>query len=90
MPLFVFISGYFTKVDKTNKIFFKKLLRLLETLVVFNVLFHAMDIIRLDFSFLWTLTPSWILWYILSLIYWRLFVKFTPPPHTRLQVVVNH
>lgn len=79
MPLFVFVSGYFTRRYEDRKVFWVKIIKLFETLVIFNLLFHIPQIKHCDFSFIWSLVPSWILWYLLSLIWWRIALKFTPP-----------
>lgn len=73
MPLFVFISGYFTSSNKakiTNSI-----LRIAETYFVFQC-------IRLCISDNWSfsniITPQWTLWYLLSLCFWRMLVLILP------------
>ena len=79
MPLFVFISGYFSKQEKSKRVFFEKMLKLFETLIVFNVILRFFDFIHTDFTLVWLLIPAWILWYLLALIYWRGFIQITPP-----------
>lgn len=74
MPLFIIISGYFTKLQDGAKVR-KSILKLLETLLIFNVLHIVIryfagnlkgDIVSI------LLEPQWSLWYILSLIWWKL------------------
>ena len=65
MPLFVFVSGYFTK----NKKVVRGILRLLETYVVYQLikgLLGSHSIMEM------LVEPRPMLWYLLALIYWRL------------------
>jgi len=69
MPLFVFISGYFSKdVDKCRKNAVKDLLI---PFIVFNIIWYASVG---DFTFPLYI-PGWTLWYLLSLFIWRLLLK---------------
>lgn len=73
MPLFVLVSGFFSRRDRTNEF------SLIKPLVVFqfiNVI--ILSILGHDFSFTYFLVPYWTLWYLLSLIFWRLMLKYTP------------
>ena len=64
MPLFVFVSGYFTN----NRTVVKGSLRLLETYVVFQLIKG----IWYHYSALWLLImPGPMLWYLIALIVWR-------------------
>lgn len=79
IPVFVFVSGRFSHI-KNRKKYITGIWRLLETYLVFQaircflpLLWHGGD----DFiTFL--ILPQWTLWYLLSLICWRLLVLFTP------------
>lgn len=75
MPLFVFISGYFSKkqplISKQNK-------RLVIIYVTFNTIYILLDITTDNFSMTRLLIPSFALWYILSLIYWRCALSLIP------------
>ena len=79
IPVFVFASGRFSHI-KDRKKYITGIWRLLETYLIFQaircflpLLWHGGD----DFiTFL--ILPQWTLWYLLSLIYWRLLVLFTP------------
>ena len=67
MPMFLFVSGFLTHVkDRTH--YWKSVLRILETFLVF-------DLIRLlidgNYSFASLLSPKWTLWYLLTLAYYR-------------------
>lgn len=79
MPLFIFISGYFTKVNDPAG-FWKSIGRLLETLIIFNIIHVIIRIalgkIVIGEEGFWSIlyTPQWSLWYLLSLIWWRFIV----------------
>ena len=78
MPLFVFISGYFSKTQSNVK-FWIGILKLFETLIVFDVILIGILIllgrkVLIDSLY----TPKWVLWYLLSLIWWRVILYITP------------
>ena len=79
MPLFVFISGYFTKITNTNK-YWKGILYFAETLIVFHVIHVIISHIQGKLINIHELLimPKWTLWYLLSLIWWRLILYYTP------------
>lgn len=78
MPLFIFVSGYFSK-KKERKSFIKSTLKLVETLICFQILYilpHTIATRSISlFSFC---VPHWILWYLLSLIWWRIGLQLLP------------
>ena len=77
MPLFVFISGYFTNVENRDKVF-KGLLKLIETFIIFTLI-HTLFLLKDGASIIKLLhIPHWTHWYLLSLIYWRLFLYILP------------
>lgn len=76
MPLFILISGYFSK--KYNSIKQIGLKRLIEIFLLFNCIYIILDILTIGISFHRLLIPSFALWYILSLIYWRLCMYIMP------------
>lgn len=80
MPLFVFISGYFTKTGNNEK-FVQGILKLGETYVVFTLIHVSISLFILGkgVNFINVLlVPRWTLWYLLSLIWWRLILYITP------------
>lgn len=89
MPLFIFISGYYSR-KKDKKDFWPSIWKILEPLLVFHglaLLFYVKS---------WTvetiLSPWYLLWYLLSLIYWRLFLQFIPDKvlnHRKLVLVIT-
>ena len=76
MPLFVFISGYFSRKNDIER-FWPNIWKLLEPLIIFQII----GLIFYDNKPLsiWTiLTPWYVLWYLLSLIYWRFILQIIP------------
>jgi fucose 4-O-acetylase-like acetyltransferase len=68
MPLFVFISGYFSKnLEKSDKNAFK-------TGLLYLLIHIVIDLFATDPAPL--LTPYWLDWYLLSLFIWRLAIKW--------------
>lgn len=79
MPLFVFVSGYFSK--KKSMVEYRRggVKRLIIIYLVFDVLYIGLDAVlgeRISFNRI--VTPSFALWYILSLIYWRSLLQMLP------------
>ena len=79
MPLFVFISGYFVKIVNNAK-FLQGIIKLVETYVVFTLIHVSISLFLLGESAINLLVPRWTLWYLLSLICWRLILYITPLP----------
>lgn len=79
MPLFVFVSGYLSQRYEDKRLFVVKILRILETLIVFHFAFNIRNIIIGDIDFFVLFCPFWILWYLLSLVFWKALIQFTPP-----------
>ena len=77
MPLFIFISGYFSR--KKDKELWPSIWKLLEPLIVFQSVAVITKLINGgETSFRDILTPWYVLWYLLSLIYWRLILQVIP------------
>lgn len=74
MPAFVFISGYFSKdLDKSRNSAFKNFFI---PFVVFNVFWNILAaLFTQDFSQFTFTTPGWALWYLISMFFWRIFLK---------------
>lgn len=80
MPLFVFVSGYFSKKYSDNKKTLKTLLLLIESLLVFQLLHKLPSLINGKESVLSVIVfPAWTIWYLYSLIAWKIIVYITPP-----------
>lgn len=81
MPLFILISGYFTKSpeQQTAREMWHSALNLAITLMVFQllnclwVIYAGRDFVEAMKAF-----PYGVLWYLLSLIYWRIILFYTP------------
>lgn len=73
MPAFVFVSGYFSKSE--NSRLSHSILRLIVTYLVFNSLMMIMNALLTDGSFQF-ITPYYSFWYLVSLVLWRLTVKY--------------
>lgn len=74
MPVFVFVSGYFSKNEKgVRRGAFKNLLI---PYIVFDIIWYttACLVTRENiFSFIY---PGWTLWYLISLFFWRISLKY--------------
>ena len=71
MPVFIFVSGYFSKRSEWRK-FVESELKTLETFLIFSLIHIA---IRNNWSLRAFLFPQWSLWYLLSLIWFRLILQ---------------
>lgn len=72
MPVFVFISGYFSKnTVKAKRTAFRSFFI---PYVVFNVLWTGMLALFLGKGAFSLITPGWALWYLLSMFFWRSFL----------------
>lgn len=72
MPVFIFISGYFSKnLDKCRNGAFKTFFL---PFLIFNTFWNILAALfaKEPFSFI---TPGWALWYLISMFIWRLFLK---------------
>ncbi|MDF2612723.1 MAG: hypothetical protein K0S71_509 [Clostridia bacterium] len=74
MPLFVFISGYLSKnIEKCRKGAIKGLLI---PYVVFNIIWYILAYIATG-ELIWpVIYPGWTLWYLISLFFWRVTLKY--------------
>ena len=77
VPVFIFISGYFSRKKKKAELP-ASIWKLLEPLIIFQALTLLPRFIMKGFSFGAILTPWYVLWYLLSLIYWRLLIQIIP------------
>lgn len=79
MPLFIFVSGRFSVVHDRRR-YLRGILRLLETYLVFQLLLGALNLYNGETTLSTALTcPYFALWYLMSLIGWRLLVLMIPP-----------
>lgn len=79
MPLFIFVSGYFSK-KKEKKSFLKSTLKLVETLICFQIVYLLLRYIipNRPISLFTFCVPYGALWYLLSLIWWRIGLQLLP------------
>lgn len=76
MPLFIFISGYYSR--KKDKIDFRQSTwKLLEPLIIFHVI-ALVFYVKTPLTIRSILSPWYMLWYLLSLIYWRMILQIIP------------
>ena len=82
MPLFILISGYFSKKTDFNT-FKKKILSLLEIYAVVQALYIISSIILQGKSYGLSILyiPNAAAWYLLSLICWRIILQAIPTKH---------
>lgn len=77
MPLFIFVSGIFTHKKDSITGFFKGVASLLLALLIFHCIhLSGMLIAGKTLDITHALVPAWTLWFLLSLVYWRLIVQF--------------
>ena len=72
MPVFVFISGYFSKKEIT----FSKVLKYLLLYFIFNTIFIVIEIVTNNRIL--AITPFYSYWYLLALVAWRIIAKYIP------------
>lgn len=71
MPIFVYISGYFSK-GKTRNI-----MKFAYIYLIWQTIFYLFDVIVLKSNIKYSLTlPNWTLWYIFAMIIWNIIIKF--------------
>jgi len=74
MPLFVFISGYLSKNFYRMKR--KAIKNLLIPYIIFNMIWYTAVYIGTKENMFSLLLPGWTLWYLLSLFFWRISLKY--------------
>lgn len=73
MPVFVFVSGYFSKnLDKCRQTAFKTFLI---PFIIFNTLWNGLAAIFMGPSAFSFVTPGWALWYLMSMFFWKILLK---------------
>lgn len=82
MPLFILVSGYLTKSPDSQdaKTMWRGVLRILVPLLIFHLLYCASNAHLYGSNYLTVLKsfPNSILWYLMSLIFWRIMLYYTP------------
>lgn len=88
MPLFIMISGYLSKKSDNYK-FYKSTKRLLKVFIVFHFLWIGIKILSgTHYTMLNIITPSFTLWYLLSLVYWRCILQYIPSKFDNFYIVL--
>jgi len=75
MPLFIFVSGYFSQ-KKSRRALKTSIWKLAEPLIIYQII--GLIFIVHSFTLIDIITPCWVLWYLLGLIYWRLMLQIIP------------
>lgn len=78
MPLFIMISGYFSRKKESNS-FWVSIIRLIRIYLLFHIIWIAIDLLnnnQLDYTRFFY--PSFSLWYIHCLILWRILLQYIP------------
>ncbi|MBE1445660.1 acyltransferase family protein [Paenibacillus sp. OAS669] len=78
MPLFVFITGYFSKNIHSSDYFNKVISKLMLPYLFFETFYSLFDFWifkkdKLEFSYL---TPYWIMWFLFSMILWKVALPY--------------
>ena len=74
MPLFIYISGYLSKnLNKSKKVFLKNLLI---PYILLNIIWYILAYIYTGEVDLPIIRPGWTLWFLLSLFFWRITLKY--------------
>ena len=74
MPLFIFISGFLSKnINKSKKILLKTLL---VPYVILNIIWYTLAYFYTGETNSLLLYPGWTLWFLLSLFFWRVSLKY--------------
>lgn len=77
MPIFIFISGFLSKASKDVNI--GKLTKgVILPLVLFNVIYEAVNFLKNGSlsGYFYIAAPYWLMWYLLSLFFWKLIAPF--------------
>ena len=82
MPLFILVSGYLTKSPDSQqaKDMWRGVLRILVPLLIFHLIYCASKLYQFGGNYITYLKsfPYGILWYLMSLIFWRIMLYYSP------------
>lgn len=93
MPLFAFATGFFSKPLKSYKDLKKPVLQFITFEIIYglvialtlllrpeNMSFFSSQVVVTGFwsNLMLILTPVWILWFLLAMMFWRVFITFLP------------
>lgn len=92
MPLFIFLSGYFSR-KKDSKSFPSSIWKLLEPLIIYHIIGLSIESLYSgSITVKAILTPWWMLWYLPCLIYWRYMIQYIPDKllrNTKLVIIAS-
>lgn len=74
MPLFVFLSGYFTRPGEMTEKSVRGAFHFLSLFILFDLLMWL--VVPRDVNYRTILTPQYAMWYLLSMFYWRFLSMF--------------
>lgn len=87
MPLFIMISGFFSK--KKPEKFISNTKKILKVFIIFHLLWISLDLAcGKSISFNRLISPSFSLWYLLSLSYWRIILQFIPENYDKSYIML--
>ena len=88
MPLFILISGYFSKRSEKLKSFHSTM-RLLRIFFFFHLLWIGIELIYgRPFQIINFVNPSFTFWYLLCLAYWRIIMQLIPPKYDKCYIIL--
>jgi len=98
IPMFIFISGIFSKKEIAKEEIKKYTANLILPLIIFQTLYSLFDFYITDnFSFYnFIFIPYWILWYLLSLFFWKIIlpyalkIKYILPVSILLSAIIGY
>ena len=85
MPVFVFLSGMYSKIGMSNDRIIKNVKSIFIPLIVFTILYEILSLVLTGqiSGYTKSLAPHWILWFLFSLFVWRflltIILKFKYP-----------
>ncbi|SUC14385.1 Fucose 4-O-acetylase and related acetyltransferases [Proteus vulgaris] len=71
MPFFILISGYFFSVNNFNK----KLLGIFLVYIIYQTIYSIPSIINGTLSYKYFYEPNWIMWFLMSMLFWVVITK---------------
>lgn len=88
MPLFVFLSGYFSR-KKYEMELLLSIWKLVEPLIIFQTIAIIPKLFsNVSISIMDILTPRWVLWYLLSLVFWRIILQTIPNKFLKQSIII--
>lgn len=79
MPLFILLSGYLTRIKEDTSGFWLGLLNIGIPLIIFQIINTILLLVfHQHVGLTMLIVPHWTLWYLLSLVFWRIMLQFSP------------